>query len=126
MRVLLDTQALLWWLTDSERLGAKARRIFMAEDPVVSPVLLWEIAIKVNLGKLDANVSDICASITEEGFKRLGFTDRHMIAFADLELHHRDPFDRMLIAQSQVEAIPLLSSDSKMKLYDVELIDSGD
>ena len=124
MQVLLDTQALLWWLTDSDRLGPKARRIFMSEDPVVSPVSLWEIAIKVNLGKLEGDVAQICASVLEEGFSRLGFSDRHMINYAKLDLHHRDPFDRMLIAQSQIEAIPLLSSDAKMQLYDVEVIDS--
>lgn len=124
MQVLLDTQALLWWLTDSDRLGPKARRIFMSEDPVVSPVSLWEIAIKVNLGKLEGDVAQICSSVLEEGFSRLGFSDRHMIGYSGLELFHRDPFDRMLIAQSQAEGIPLLSSDAKMQLYDVEVIDS--
>ncbi|MFK7874420.1 MAG: type II toxin-antitoxin system VapC family toxin [Paracoccaceae bacterium] len=124
MRVLVDTQALLWWLMDSDRLGSKARRVFMSEDPIISPVVLWEIAIKVRLGKLTANVSEVCAAVTQDGFERLGFSDRHMIALADLDLHHRDPFDRMLIVQSQVEQIPLLSSDEKMNMYGIDLLDS--
>lgn len=124
MRVLVDTQALLWWLTDSERLGSKARRIFMADDPIISPVVLWEIAIKVRLGKLGADVGEVCAAITEEGFERLGFADRHMIGLADLPLHHRDPFDRMLIVQSMAEGVPLLTSDSKIALYGIEVLDS--
>ena len=124
MRVLLDTQALLWWLLDSDQLGPKARRVFMSEEPVVSPVVLWEIAIKVGLGKLEANVLEVCRAVSEEGFERLGFSDRHMIGVAKLELHHRDPFDRMLIVQSQVERIPLLTSDKKMELYGIETLNS--
>jgi len=96
----------------------------MSEDPIVSPVVLWEIAIKVRLGKLEADVPEICTTVSEEGFERLGFSDRHMIGVANLELNHRDPFDRMLIVQSQVESIPLLTSDSKMALYDVDVLDS--
>ena len=124
MRVLVDTQALLWWLIDSERLGPKARRIFMSEEPIVSPVVLWEIAIKVRLGKLDADVGEVCAAISEERFERMGFTDRHMINLVSLDLHHRDPFDRMLIVQSQTANVPLLTSDEKMRLYEIEILDS--
>ena len=123
MRVLVDTQALLWWLMDSEQLGPKARRIFMSEEPIVSPVVLWEIAIKVRLGKLEADVPEVCSTVSEEGFERLGFSDRHMIALAKLELHHRDPFDRMLVVQSITETVPLLTSDAKMSLYKTEILD---
>ncbi|MEO1307107.1 MAG: PIN domain-containing protein, partial [Pseudomonadota bacterium] len=73
MRVLVDTQALLWWLTDSPNLGPKARRIFMADEPVVSPVVLWEISIKVSLGKLEADVAEVCEAVSAEGFERIGF-----------------------------------------------------
>lgn len=123
MRVIVDTQALLWWLIDSDRLGPKARRIFMSEEPIVSPVVLWEIAIKVRLGKLDADVAEVCAAISEEGFERLGFSDRHMIGLAKLDLHHRDPFDRMLVVQSQTENVPLLTSGDKMKMYKIKALD---
>ena len=63
----------------------------MSEEPVVSPVLLWEIAIKVSLGKLTADVSRICQVITEQGFERLGYFDRHMISLQSLPNHHRNP-----------------------------------
>ena len=96
----------------------------MSEEPIVSPVVLWEIAIKVRLGKLDADVAEVCAAISEEGFERLGFSDRHMIGLAKLDLHHRDPFDRMLIVQSQTENVPLLTSDDKMKMYKIKVLDS--
>jgi PIN domain nuclease of toxin-antitoxin system len=124
VRVLIDTQALLWWLIDSEHLGSKARRIFLSEEPIISPVVIWEIAIKTNLGKLNADVALICTAIAEAGFERIGFADSHMIALSKLDLHHRDPFDRMLIAQASAENVPLLTSDAKMDLYSVQTIDS--
>ena len=124
MRVLIDTQALLWWLTDSENLGPNARRFFMSDEPVVSPVVIWEIAIKVGLGKLKADVEAVCTAVSSEGFERIGFSDRHMINLTHLPFHHRDPFDRMLVVQSQTEQIPLLTSDQKIRLYDAEILDS--
>lgn len=124
MRVLIDTQALLWWLIDSEHLGPKARRIFLSEEPIISPVIIWEIAIKSNLGKLEADVSKVCLAVAEAGFERIGFADSHMIALSKLELRHRDPFDRMLVAQSQSENIPILTSDAKISAYSVDTLDS--
>lgn len=124
MRVLIDTQALLWWLIDADQLGDKARRIFLSEAPVISPVIIWEIAIKANLGKLEADVSKVCLAVAEAGFERIGFADRHMIALSKLDLHHRDPFDRMLVAQSMTEGLPVLTSDSKISLYGVDALDS--
>ena len=124
MRVLVDTQALLWWLVDSDRLGTRARRIFMSETPVISPVVLWEIAIKTSLGKLSADVAEICGVVTEQGFERLNVSDRHMINLQALPFHHRDPFDRMLIVQSETESLPLLTSDAKIALYGIETFDS--
>ncbi|MEM8633369.1 MAG: type II toxin-antitoxin system VapC family toxin [Pseudomonadota bacterium] len=124
MRVLIDTQALLWWLIDSDQLAEKARRIFLSEEPIISPVIIWEIAIKANLGKLDADVSKVCQAVAEAGFERIGFADSHMIALSNLALHHRDPFDRMLVAQSVSERLPVLTSDSKISRYGVETMDS--
>ncbi len=122
MRVLIDTQVLLWWLTDSERLGPKARRVFLSDNPVISPVLLWEIAIKASLGKLTADVGEICEVITAQGLERLGFSDRHMVALQALPFLHRDPFDRMLIVQSDMEQIPLLTSDEKIAAYPIRTL----
>ena len=124
MRILVDTQALLWWLMDSERLGPKARRIFLSDEPVISAVVLWEIAIKASLGKLSADVAEVSRIIAEQGLERLGISDRHMINLQALPFHHRDPFDRMLIAQSDAEGLPLLTSDAKIALYDVATVDS--
>lgn len=124
MRILVDTQALLWWLMDSERLGAKARRIFVSGEPVVSPVVFWEIAIKASLGKLSADVSEVSRVIAEQGLERLGISDRHMISLQALPFHHRDPFDRMLIAQSEAEAMPLLTSDTKIARYGIAILES--
>ncbi len=124
MRALVDTQALLWWLADDPQLGSKARRIFQSEQPVISPVLLWEIAIKVRLGKLEADVAEIAQALASAGFERIGFLDSHMITLAGLPLHHRDPFDRMLIVQAINDDVPLLSSDAKFRMYDVELLDA--
>lgn len=91
---------------------------------MISPVVIWEIAIKTNLGKLDGNVSEICRAVGEAGFERIGFADRHMIELSKLELHHRDPFDRMLIAQSKCEDFPILTSDRKISWYGIETLDS--
>ncbi len=124
MRVLIDTQALLWWLIDSDQLGEKSRRIFLSEEPIISPVVIWEIAIKANLGKLEADVPQVCLAVAEAGFERIGFADSHMIVLSRLDLHHRDPFDRMLVAQSISEDVPVLTSDSKISLYGVEAMDS--
>ena len=124
MRILVDTQALLWWLMDSERLGPKARRIFLSDEPVISAVVLWEVAIKASLGKLSADVSEVSRVITEQELGRLGISDRHLSNLQALPFHHRDPFDRMLIAQSEAEAMPLLTSDARFARYGVAILDS--
>ena len=132
MRVLIDTQALLWWLIDSEHLGPKAHRIFLSEEPIISPVVIWEIAIKTNLGKLNADVALICSSVAEAGFERIGFADSHMIALSKpLDLHHRDPFDR--IAQASMFRCSLLtlkwtSTASRLSIVEnkTELMTYGD
>lgn len=124
MRLLVDTQAILWWLMDSERLGPQARRKFMSDDLVLSPIVLWEIAIKASLKKLTVDVAEVCAALANENLERLGFTDEDMIRVSTLEQHHRDPFDRMLIAQAMREDIPVLTADGKFELYEVQVIDA--
>ena len=124
MRFLVDTQALLWWLIDSARLGPRSRRLIMSETPIISPVVLWEIAIKSGLGKLDADVGEVCSVVAAQGFDRLGLTDRHFIGLSSLAHHHRDPFDRMLIAQASSEDIPILTADRKLDLYEIGVLDA--
>ena len=108
----------------SERLGPRARRIFISDEPVVSPVALWGIAIKASLGKLSADVSEASRVIAEQGLERLGISDRHMINLQALPFHRRDPLDRMLIAQCEAEAMPLLTSNKGIARYGIAILDS--
>ena len=103
MRLLLDTNALLWLVAGDPRLGMQARReVEAAAGLVVSAASLWEIAIKVSLGKLAA-LPGLPAVLAEAGVRRLGIEDEHLRRLESLPWHHRDPFDRLLIAQAKVE-----------------------
>ncbi|PDT20315.1 PIN domain nuclease [Rhizobium hidalgonense] len=110
MRLLLDTHALLWWLNDDERLGSHARRPLRdpQRDVLVSAVSLCEIAVKLRIGRLDAGIEEILAILPDQGFGRLDITDAHLIALAPLPLHHRDPFDHLVMAQAVAEGAYLV------------------
>ena len=124
MRALLDTHALLWWLSDDPALTRNARKI-IAETKntvVVSAASAWEIATKVRLGKLPTAadlVADFCAQIDREGFHFLAISAEHGIRGGLLPGPHKDPFDRMLIAQSQAENIPVISNERIFEAYGV-------
>jgi PIN domain nuclease of toxin-antitoxin system len=126
MNLLLDTQALLWFVLDDSRLSATAREsIVAAEMVLVSPASLWEIAIKISLGKYALPIP--FAAFWEQqllinNFTLLPISVAHTARVADLPYHHRDPFDRLLIAQSLVEKIPVVSSDVLFADYGVERI----
>jgi len=124
VKVLLDTHALLWWLSDSEKLGPAAREIVAdpAHDILVSVVSLWEIAIKIRIGKLDADFDEISDAISAEGFTLLQIIPEHLKVLMGLPTHHRDPFDHLLIAQSMSEQASFLSGDSQMGHYPIERI----
>ncbi|MBV1825628.1 MULTISPECIES: type II toxin-antitoxin system VapC family toxin [Komagataeibacter] len=124
MKVLLDTHALLWWLSDSDRLGDNAREIIAdpAHDILVSVVSLWEIAIKIRIGKLDADINDILAAIPGEGFSLLQIQPEHLKILMSLPMHHRDPFDHLLMAQAQAEHATFLSEDGQMDYYSIKII----
>lgn len=123
MRVLLDTHALLWSLEAPERIGRDARRIFQMQATalVVSVVSVWEIAIKKRRGQLSApdDLPDIIAAL---GHEVLDLRVEHAWQVARLPLHHRDPFDRLLVAQAQVENLPLITHDRQLERYDVRII----
>jgi PIN domain nuclease of toxin-antitoxin system len=123
MRVLLDTHALLWWLSDDRRLGATARATISdsANDVLASVVSLWEIVVKLRIGKLDADISAIERAISRDGFQRLPITPAHLAAVVTLPSHHRDPFDHLLIAQAMTEGATFLSEDRNAKSYPVQL-----
>ena len=124
MRALLDTHTLLWWLSDDPALTRAARKI-VAETKntiFVSAASAWEIATKVRLGKLPAAVnlvSDFCAQMQRERFELLAITAEHGVRAGLLPGPHKDPFDRMLIAQSQAENIPIISNETAFDAYGV-------
>ncbi len=123
MRLLLDTHVLLWWLNNSTELGERARALISDSNNVayLSAACIWEIRIKQALGKVElpAKFDSILAS---ESFEELPITVEHAHAVYALPLHHRDPFDRMLIAQAQVEELTILSRDPEFSRYKTELI----
>jgi PIN domain nuclease of toxin-antitoxin system len=120
-RLLVDTHALLWWLTDDPDLSATAREALAepANDVLVSTASVWEIAIKRARGKLTAP-DDLPARIEAEGFGWLAVKAEHAWRVRDLPPHHRDPFDRLLVAQCLVEQMPIVSWDSCFGAYDVD------
>ncbi|WP_426030629.1 type II toxin-antitoxin system VapC family toxin [Caulobacter sp. DWP3-1-3b2] len=125
--MLLDTNALLWWLVDSPRLDAAARALIAdpAHDILVSVVSLWEIVIKVRIGKLQIDLGEIEEAIASENFHRLAIAPDHLKALRTLPSHHRDPFDHLLIAQAISENAIFLTSDRQAQLYPVRVAVAG-
>ena len=119
MRLLLDTNAFLWWRDASPRLSVKARNQIRdpANEIVVSIVSFWEIAIKRSLGKL-RYLEDFEGVMAEENFTLLTVAYRHLHVLEQLPLHHGDPFDRLLIAQSISENLPVVTNDKAFDGYD--------
>lgn len=117
MRVLLDTHLLLWALAAPGRLSPAAREAIAAGDVYVSAASIWEISIKTQLGKLDANPRDVLAAVEPAGFSLLPITGEHAVRVAELPAVHRDPFDRMLAAQASVEPMILLTNDAALGQY---------
>jgi len=122
-RLLLDTHVVLWWLSDDQRLGQEARRLIAnpGHYVAVSAVSVWEMAIKSSIGKLTVP-DDVGEAILASGFAPLAVTIEHAARVGELPLHHRDPFDRMLVAQAQVEGLELLTADAGLGDYRVELV----
>jgi len=118
MRVLLDTQLFVWATLGSPRLTRDARSGLMEADEVyVSAVSIWEIAIKARLGKIDVSSWQMMNAIEESGFKELAITARHAATIEGLPLHHRDPFDRLLVAQAISEPMRLMTADVMLARY---------
>ncbi len=118
MRVLLDTHLLYWWFYDTKKLSRNAEALIRgAEDVFVSAASIWEITIKVRLGKMDARPQDVMNWIVKNDFIELPVAFRHAALVADLPLHHGDPFDRLLVAQAMSEPLHLLTVDEQLKPY---------
>lgn len=122
LNLLLDTHILLWWLTDSRKLNKKARTLIEnAQSIWVSAVSAWEIESKRSQGLLDAP-ADLEAVIAGNGFCALAMTIPHAITAGRLPLHHRDPFDRLLVAQASEEQLTLLTHDGMLARYQVPIL----
>ena len=123
MNLLLDTHALLWWLADANELGPDARAAIGDPTRVVyfSAVNVWEIVIKKALGKL-AVPDELPTVLEEQPFERLAMTVDHAFKVAQLPTYHRDPFDRLLIAQCLVEGLTIVTHDGDIAKYDVPIL----
>ena len=127
MRILLDTACWLWVLAEPKRFSARTRRLLVSPDTeiVLSAASAWEIAIKYALGKLPlpaAPADYVPRMMRETRTVALAIEPKHALRVADLPAHHRDPFDRLLIAQAQLEKLKLLTADEQFENYDVELV----
>jgi PIN domain nuclease of toxin-antitoxin system len=120
-RLLLDTHLVLWWLADDPRLPAGLMECVQAPgtEVFVSQASLWEMAIKHSLGRLQVDLPELERQIPLQGFQWLPISNAHLLAVAELpaEADHRDPFDRLLVCQSRVEPMLLLSVDRQLQRY---------
>jgi PIN domain nuclease of toxin-antitoxin system len=124
MKVLLDTHAFLWSITGDDRLSKTAEEIFLDPDNNLffSAASFWEICIKMNLGKLSLKrgwFKTIQEEMRINAVQWLPVEMRHCVELTKLPFHHRDPFDRMLIAQAMTEELQLLSRDSRLSAYEI-------
>lgn len=118
MRILLDTHVLLWWLNDDPKLSEEGRALIVAaQEAYVSSASIWEASIKAGLGKLDADIDQLVSAIAQGGFTELPITFAHAAMVRTLPDVHRDPFDRILIAQAIVEPLQLITCDAILKHY---------
>jgi PIN domain nuclease of toxin-antitoxin system len=125
MNLLLDTHALLWWLDDNPTLSVKARAAILEPTNVVfvSAAVIWEIRIKQSLGKLKIP-KNFQAVIEAQPFESLDITSEHAHKIISLAKYHRDPFDRMLIAQAIVERFTLITRDKNIMKYEISYIEA--
>ncbi len=129
MRLLLDTQALIWWNEGSRKLGRRTRAAIgrEASGVLVSAATAWEMAIKSVTGRLTIREPVdrwMAAVLQNSGFDALDVTMAHALAVAELPAHHADPFDRLLIAQAQLDDLTIVTSDSAFEDYDVRAFDA--
>lgn len=126
MRLLLDSHPLLWWLADDRRLGSRAREWIAAPDAdvAISAASVWELGIKHALGKLTIP-SDLSSQLSASGIDAIDVTLAHGLHAAGLPPVHGDPFDRMLVAQAQLEGRSLVTRDPAIARYDVHVLPAG-
>lgn len=121
--MIVDTHILLWVLTEPERVDQ--RRVRLIEDPTnvvfVSAISIAEVAIKSSIGKIVIDI-DLLSAVKEAGFELLDFTATEAMALKDLPFHHKEPFDRMLIAQSRETGFPIITDDPKFSFYECAVL----
>ena len=124
MKLLLDTHALPWWLANDARLGPDARALIadLGKSVLVSVVSPGEVVIKVRVGKLKADIRSTLALVERNGFALLPINPGHLLALALLPVHHRDPFDHLLIALAVAEDAAFISADRRASKYPVQVI----
>ena len=127
MKLLLDTHVFLWWNEANPKLSRHVRQLLSdpKNDLYLSVVSAWEIALKVQSGKLGlpaATAVYVPARVNHYGMEAISVTLAHVLAASALPAYHRDPFDRMLIAQGQVEGLPIVTHDSQIRKYAVDTI----
>lgn len=125
--MIVDTHVVLWWLEDSPRLSPRARSVMSGSERALrwSIASSWEVAIKTSSGRLPmpASLAEFLGSVLPGlGLGDLAVTNAHLIALAALPFHHRDPFDRMLVAQALVEGLPIVTADPAFDAYGVEIV----
>jgi PIN domain nuclease of toxin-antitoxin system len=123
VKLLLDTHAALWWLADDARIGPDAERQVSDETNrvLLSAVVIWEVAIKRSLGRLQAP-TDLASTLLAAGAQALAVTLDHAAAVEALPWHHRDPFDRLLVAQALTEGAAIVSQDDRLRPYGVPVV----
>ncbi|SCF46761.1 type II toxin-antitoxin system VapC family toxin [Micromonospora mirobrigensis] len=122
MRLLLDTHVVLWWLADDPTLSEEVKeRIDDEPEVYLSPATVWEIAIKQSLGKLESPV-DLAEQVRAADLRELPIHHRHAAAAGQLPPIHRDPFDRMLVAQALCEGLTLVTRDGLIQKYDLPVL----
>ena len=123
MKLLLDTHAALWWLSGDDRVGESAAEYLTdsTNHVLLSAAVVWEVAIKRSLGKLEAP-DDLTETLLSAGALPLPINLEHAAAVRELPLHHRDPFDRLLVAQAMIERATVVSADAALQPYDVTVV----
>lgn len=130
MKLLLDTHCFLWWFANDRRLGESARERVSdsGNDVYLSAASSWEIAIKVALGKLTLPETPevyVPSRLASQAISGLAIEHVHALRVASLPMHHQDPFDRLIVAQAQVEKLPILTADENIAAYEVDAIWAG-
>lgn len=125
MRILLDSHVALWWLEGSSKLGPNCQqRVADASEVYFSPVSPWELGIKKSLGKIDYP-DGLVDALTDAGFIELPISATHATEATNLPRLHRDPFDRMLIAQARTESLTLCTADRRIGEYEVDVLEAN-